>query len=180
MDIKDRFEKINQDYKDYYKESFLRKGMLPMKNTELGIWGYSLGEEVFELFNKIGLDRKKSFLDLGSGDGVVVNIASLFTKAEGIEIDAELVGVSNDIKKKHKLSNASFLQKDFMKHDISKYDLLFIYPDKRLNEVEEKLAKEMKGYLLFAGYHFHPTNLKKVKSFTVNGNLFTVYGNKIK
>ena len=65
MDINDKFQRINQDYKEYYKESFLRKGMLPMKNTELGIWGYSLGEEVFELFNKIGLDKKKNFLDLG-------------------------------------------------------------------------------------------------------------------
>lgn len=178
MDIKGISAKIDADYKEHYREAYLRKGKLAMKNTELGIWGYSLGDELFSLFEKMNLDKYKNFVDLGSGDGVAVNMAALFTKAEGIEIDKELVERSLEVKNKYKLTRASFLSNDFMNHDLSKYDVIFIYPDKRVNDVEEKLIKEMKGILVFAGYHFHPTNLKKVKSYTINGNLFTIYSNK--
>jgi len=67
--------------------------------------------------------------DLGSGDGKIAMIASLFTKAAGIEFDEELVKVSNQMKKKLNL-DVKFIQGDFMQSDISKYDVIFINPDK--------------------------------------------------
>ena len=168
-------KKINDEYSAYYKE-LLSKGRFPMKETPLGFWGYSLGDEIVELFTILNLGQYTHFLDLGSGDGKVVNLAALFTKATGIEADKELIEKSNAVKQKFGLSKASFVLGDFMQHDLSQYDILFIYPDKRMHEIEEKLIKEMKGILIFQGLHFHPLRLKKVKEFYAGTNLITIYG----
>ena len=98
--LDNQFQSIVKEYDQYYK-SLLQKGRLPLKSTAKGFWGYSIAEEVYELFKKIKLEQYKSFVDLGSGDGKVVLIASLFTKAIGIEIDEELVRKSEEMKAKH-------------------------------------------------------------------------------
>jgi len=171
-----KFRQIDQEYSGFYKE-LMRKGRFPMKETSLGYWGYSIGHEVFELFQKVGLSRCKSFIDLGSGDGKVVNIAALFTNATGIEPDRELIDKSLQVKHKFGLDKARFLQGNFMSHDLSQYDLLYIYPDKRMHELEDKLLKEMKGRLIVIGLHFLPLRLKKESEFFVGLNKVTIYTN---
>ncbi|MFH1053715.1 MAG: hypothetical protein V1740_04860 [Candidatus Woesearchaeota archaeon] len=172
--MEQKFHEINGEYTRFYG-NFLKNGKFPMKETKLGFWGYSIGNEVFELFKKIGLQNYQNFLDLGSGDGKVVNIASLFTNSVGVEVDEELVGISNEIRESLGLKKASFLNEDFMNLDISKYEILYLYPDKRINEIESKLLREMNGILLFVGLHFHPMRLKKIKEFYIGTNLVTVY-----
>ena len=67
-------------------------------------WNASIAGEVYEAFKKIKLNKFKNFLDIGSGDGKVVMIASLFCKnAEGIEIDKSLHNKSVQIKNKFKI-----------------------------------------------------------------------------
>jgi hypothetical protein len=81
------FNQIKKEYDDFYRR-LLRSGKLPMRSTEKGFWNASISDEVYETFKRIGLQKFKSFLDIGSGDGKVVLIASLFCRtAEGIEID---------------------------------------------------------------------------------------------
>ena len=81
------FNEIKKEYDNFYR-SLLRIGRLPMWSTEKGFWNASIAEEVYEVFKKIKLNQFKNFLDVGSGDGKVVFIASLFCKnADGIEID---------------------------------------------------------------------------------------------
>ena len=172
-------EKINREYSLFYNK-LLSKGRFPMRETPLGYWGYSIGEEIVELFKAINLQQYSSFVDLGSGDGKVVNLASLFTHATGIEADRELIDKSLEVKKKFGLDKAEFIHGDFMYHTLSGYDLLFIYPDKRLTEVEEKLLKEMRGYLIVMGLHFHPLRLKKERSFYVGTNLVSMFSNQFK
>ena len=74
-----QFAEIKKEYDDFYK-SFLRKGKLPLWSTEQGFFGGVIADEVYEAFKKIKLDKNTSFIDLGSGDGKVVLIASLFCK----------------------------------------------------------------------------------------------------
>ena len=170
------FSLIKKEDDDFYR-NLLREGRLPMRSTSKGFWNASVSGEVYEAFKRIGLQKFKSFLDIGSGDGKVVLIASLFCKnAEGIEIDSLLHDKAEEIRKKFGIENAAFHNKDFFEHDISKYDALFIAPDAPLERgVESKLIREMQGRLIHYGSHFHPNSLKKESSFLVNGTLASVY-----
>jgi len=98
------------------------------RKTKVGYWAMSNPEQVFELFNRLNLKGFKSFVDLGSGDGVVVAVASLFTSADGIEADASLHSSAVEMRKrsglKYGLKNA-----DYLEEDLSGYDFIFMNPD---------------------------------------------------
>src|SRR3989338_7922035 len=97
---------IRKEYDNFYRE-LLRKGKLPMWSTEKGFWNAAIADEVYEAFKKIKLNQFRNFLDIGSGDGKVVLIASLFCQnAEGIEIDEFLHNKAIDMQRKLGLNNA--------------------------------------------------------------------------
>ena len=170
------FHQIKAEYDNFY-QSLLRWGKLPMRGTSKGFWNASISEEIYEAFRRIGLHKFNNFLDIGSGDGKVVLIASLFCKnAEGIEIDNLLHGKAVEVKNKLKIHNAVFHNKDFFEHDFSKYDALFIAPDTPMERgLENKLLREMEGRLIHYGHHFQPRFLKRERSFIINGSLISVY-----
>lgn len=171
-----KFTKIKREYDDFYR-SLMKRGRLPMWSTEKGFWNASVADEVFEAFKRIRLGKFSNFLDVGSGDGKVVLIASLFCKnAAGVEIDELLHHKALEMQSKLKISNAAFHNKDFFEHNFSKYDILFSAPDAPFERgLETKLLGEMKGKLIHYGHHFHPANLKKESSFAVNGTLVSIY-----
>ena len=173
------FSKIKKEYDHFYR-SLLKDGKLPMRSTSKGFWNASIADEVYESFKKLELSKFKNFLDIGSGDGKVVLIASLFCKnAEGIEIDNFLHNKAVEIKSKLKLNNAILHNKDFFVHDFSKYDVLFLAPDAPMERgLENKLLNEMKGKLIHYGHHFQPKFLQKENDFLVNGNLISVYSSQ--
>ncbi|MBS3100619.1 hypothetical protein J4204_00625 [Candidatus Woesearchaeota archaeon] len=170
------FAQIKTEYDNFYRE-MLRKGKLPMRSTAKGFWNASISEEIYDAFRRIGLRKFNNFLDIGSGDGKVVLIASLFCKnAEGVEIDNLLHSRAVEVKNNLKINNAVFHNKDFFQHDFSEYDALFIAPDTPMERgLENKLLKEMKGWLIHYGHHFQPRFLKREHSFLVNGTLVSVY-----
>ena len=170
------FINIKNEYDKFYK-SLLRSGKLPMWTTSKGFWNSSIPDEVYEIFRRINLNKFRSFLDIGSGDGKVVMIAAMFCeKAEGIEIDAFLHSKASEIKEKFGIENAAFHNKDFFQHDFSAYDVLFLSPDAPMERgMEDKLLKEMKGKLIHYGHHFRPRFLNKEDGFLVNGTLVSVY-----
>ena len=170
------FSQIKKEYDDFYR-SLLKGGRLPMWSTEKGFWNAAIADEIYEAFKKIRLSQFKNFLDIGSGDGKVVLIASLFCQnAEGVEIDNFLHNKAVQIQRKVGLNNVSLHNKDFFNHDFSKYDILFLAPDTPLERgLENKLLKETKGKLIHYGHHFHPRFLKREDSFLINGNLVTLY-----
>ena len=176
--LKDKkFEELAQAYNNFYKK-FLKKGKMPLRDTEVGIWGVSISENIYEFFKKINLNKYKNFLDLGSGDGKVVLIASLFTKATGIEYDKELYDESIKIRDKLKLK-CDFIQGDFLKHDFNKYDIIFINPDKGFHKgTEDKLLKELNGKLIVYNFVFAPRFLKKGKKYWFDQTPVTVYTKK--
>jgi hypothetical protein len=179
MQRKKIFEGIKKEYDDFYK-SLLSQGKMPVRDTEVGIWGISAADNVFNFFKKIKLNRYKNFLDLGSGDGKVVLIASLFTNAAGIEYDKELAEKSTEIRDKLKLK-CELIQGDFLKYDWSKYDIIFINPDKGFHKgTEDKLLKELNGKLFVYNFVFEPRFLKKGKKYWFNETPVTVYTSKQK
>ena len=170
-----RFLQIKREYDDFDR-SLLQQGRLPMRDTGIGFWNASLSSEIFELFSKLKLQKYNHFLDLGSGDGRVVMIASLFTEATGIEIDRELLNKSLEMQRMLDLKNVRFVHKNFMEHNISEHDMVFISPDKPMYRgLEEKLLDELNGHLLVYGHHFHPTLLQKKKEFHLDTNYAALY-----
>jgi len=161
-------------YDNYYKSLF-KIGKLPLRSTKLGFWGPAVHEELWDLFiGYLNLYSARSFIDLGSGDGKVVLLASLFTDAHGIEGDEQLHSVAQKMAQHFKLP-ATFSCGDYMYHDLSKYDVIFLHPDKPNPALEKKLIKEMKGKLVVYGYEFHPTSLKQIRSFKVGGTPIGIY-----
>lgn len=172
--MEEKLEQIKAEYDKFYK-SFLKKGKLPMGDTEVGFWGTAIAGDIFKIFQKIELQKFRNFIDLGSGDGKVVLIASLFTKAAGIEFDGDLHKKAVEIMDRLKLK-AELIKGDFMKHDISKYDLVFINPDKPFNKgLEKKLRKELKGMLVVYNVVYHPDSMKKCKTYWMEQTPATVY-----
>lgn len=168
------FQKIETFYIQHYHELKTR-GVHPYKQTEKGFWFSSVSSEVFDLFRTIKLEQFNHFADLGSGDGKVAFIASLFTKSTGIECDEELVKRSIQIKEKLGLENVQFVKGDFLKEELSSYDILFIYPDSPLIRLEQKILKEFEGNLIVCGGMFLPEKLIKKKVVYINNAAFGIY-----
>jgi len=87
-------------------------------------------------------------IDLGSGDGVIVLTAAKQFKASGVgvEIDPELVKLSNDAARKLGVADrASFLQQDVLQADLSKASVVMLYllPDMML-KLRAKFFSELK------------------------------------
>ncbi len=155
------YHEIKAEYDAYYKH-LLMTGIPLYRDTKLGTWGKAIIEEVHEIFKNIKLDKYSNFLDLGSGDGCVTLIASLFTEAYGVECDKELIDASVNIRDSLNL-NANFVHADFNKFDINEFDVIFIHPDKPFHRGLEKIFENYNGMLIVYGEHFLPTNLKLIK-----------------
>ncbi|MFC1768340.1 hypothetical protein ACFLZX_01125 [Nanoarchaeota archaeon] len=171
------YQTIEETYKSFYK-ALLEKGKLPLKDTGKGFWNAADTKTIYELLSKIG--RHNSFIDLGSGDGKVVLLASMFAKkAVGIEYDPELHSKASEILKKLNARNTQLINDDFKNQSIKGFDYVFLNPDKPLfrDEVEKKLHSELTGKLILFGPHFHPMSLNKVKEFFVNDIMVSIYEN---
>lgn len=174
------FGLIKKEYESYYTK-LMRSGKFPLRPTKFGYWGYSAIKDVFEVFKKFDLKRYKNFIDLGSGDGKVVLVASLFTDAAGFELDRELfkksIEIKNNVLKKIELNEIKILNKDYLDEDLSKYEVIYHYPDKPMHEVENKLLKEMNNsaILIHYGNYFFPLQLKLIKKIDFNGMGVGIY-----
>lgn len=167
-----------QHIKDLYDEfrlELLHKGRLPMRETPVGFWGTSIVDEIISIFRHVHLQKYSHFLDLGSGDGRVALVASLFTKSAGIEMDLPLFNKSLEMKGKLGIET-EFFHGDFMQHDISRYDMVFCYPDKPLYMgLRDKLRNELTGKLILYGRLPDNCNLRQLESFRVNGTSVGIY-----
>ena len=175
----EHFENVKQVYDDFYKFLLVKHGMYPVKDTGIGYWGVSVSDEVYQIFDKMNLSSYNHFLDLGSGDGKVVMIASLFTQSTGIEFDPWLHHVALDVKDKlfhvPKTSRARFLNGDFHNHDLSAYDVLFLNPDQKSSLLDNKIKNEFNGKLIAYGPYNHPENFNQEETFDVSGTPVTIY-----
>jgi len=103
---------------------------------------------------RIKLPQDTKFIDLGSGDGrIVVWAAKNGAQAEGIEFNPYLSLFSRvNILLRGQLGKANILNKDFTRHDYSKYNVVYMYIFPRyMNMVKEKLFNELpKGAMIIS------------------------------
>ena len=169
------FKKIQTAYQDFYQSLELSQNTPPYRNTKSGMWATSPAEEVYRAFCHFELDQYCHMADLGSGDGIVVAIASLFTRATGYELDEWLYQQSIKFGNSLNLSKATFLRTDFLQASLTSYDLLYLYPDKPFYELEERLHSTWRGRLLVNGPHFPPRRLKKMVESPASVGRFALY-----
>lgn len=148
---------------------------LEYRSTGSGMWAVSDPEEVYRAFCYFHLNRYERMADLGSGDGRVSLIGSLFTQTTGYETDEELYRKSVEIRDRLKIENVIFIQEDYLLADLSPYDMLYLYPDKPFYALEEKLRTLWQGRLLVYGPHFPPSHLKKVAESPPEVGKFVLY-----
>ena len=171
MDIR-KFERIRGEYTK--RRSRLILAGRSQRPTSNGYWATSNPSQVFELFKKINLQDYGRFVDLGSGDGVVVAIASLFTKATGIESDEKLHEDAVKMRGMLKL-DCKFINSDYLEQDLSVYDIIFINPDNYFHVLEKKLVENFKGKIVITDNIFRPLTLIQSKNISVMGAAYSVY-----
>lgn len=170
MDLYDKFKLIEAHF-NKLDEAARSKDIKLHFDTSYGIWGPSSMLDVFELFSKMSLDEKKGFVDLGSGDGRIALVASLFTDSLGIEGDESLDAIAKSAKETlisriPELTRASFINGDYTQQDLSKYEILFTFCDHAWNaDFERKLQRECRGVLLSYNRIFLPQILRKGKTY---------------
>lgn len=172
------FNQLKQEYQNFDREN-IKQFRLVVRDTEKGIWGPADLETCFKFFRKIKLKNFKNFIDLGSGDGRIVLLASLFTNSTGIEFDPDLHQVAKKINQKLRLK-ANLIKGDFLKHNLKDYDIIFINPDNGFHKgLEDKLIKEMSPKTRLYVYNnvFLPRFLKKGKTYHLGNAPIITYRN---
>lgn len=162
----ERFSEIKAYYDTRDRSTIKASGML-VRDTSFGIWGTTHLDDAFTFFTRIRLERFTRFVDLGCGDGRVVLVASLFTRAAGIEGDAELFCVASEAKAALGV-DADIRQGDYLAEPLDAYDCIFMFADKRFEpELVAKLQREFSGYLFVYNKLFAPDGLAQGKTYWV-------------
>jgi hypothetical protein len=129
-------------------------GAVPYRLTSRGAWAASRAPHVFSFFRRVGLNQYDSFLDLGSGDGIVACIAGLFTRSVGIEIDPGLCRLAQRAARElHLADSVSFICGNYLELPIRRATCLYHYPDKPMDDLA-RLLTNWDGVFLIYGPHF--------------------------
>lgn len=151
-----RSEEFRKIYK-YYAELYKIHDEVPYRSTSGGMWAVSRPVSIYYFFQKLNLQGRRLFIDAGSGDGVVVAVASIFTNAVGIEIDPELCTLAAQAYRTLDLANASVICGNYLTLNIYYADTIYIYPDKPFDPLADLLkSKNWSGELWVYGLHFPP------------------------
>ena len=153
------YKEILDEYNKQDRKQSEKEGNV-IKFTEKGFFVPSSIRQVYSFFNHINLEKYRNFIDLGAGDGRIALLASIFTKSSGIEVNEELYKKS--IRNKHWLGlDANLMEGNYMEHDISQYDVVYMYPDDVIGpELNRKLKSELKGDLILFTNTFLPKGLE--------------------
>ena len=169
------FNKIKQAYKEH-DDNLLRNGRLPMRSTEKGFWGTTNLDDLYAWLERMDFPQRTRFLDLGSGDGRVVLVAALFVDAMGIEDDNKLLEHGRKVAELLEL-DYPVEQGDYNNQDLTRYDVLFMYPDQRFDALKDKLLRELRGTLYLYHDTYHPYFLVKGPTTWIGQIPFFTYSN---
>ncbi len=170
------FGSIYRTYEQFYK-SLKRQGLMPYSLTARGAWATSRPVHVFRFFQLAQMEKYRKVIDLGSGDGVVAHLASLFTSSVGIEIDESLCATARGISRQLGIPHTvEFLCEDYLQYDFrsSGADCLYIYPHMPIQILEERL-QHWQGTVLIYGPHFKPKTLKTLQEFKCGRERMIIY-----
>ena len=168
------FKELVSTYQRFY-ESLRGRGDFPYRSTSSGMWAVSDAKMVYHAFCFFQLSRYTHMAELGSGDGIVALIGSLFTRVTGYETDEELYLKSLEVRNELNLIRASFFRQNYLGADLSPYDLIYLYPDKPFYALEERLHPAWRGHLLIHGPHFPPRYFRELAETPSSIGRFVLY-----
>jgi hypothetical protein len=136
-----------------------QSGQGPYRMTSRGAWATSRIAHVYYFLKRLGLDRDRLFIDLGSGDGLVACVAGLFTRSVGIEADPDLCRTAAEaVQFLGMTDRVRIVCGDYLTMNLQRADCLYLYPDKPFAPLEQILAS-WPGRLLVYGPHIAPKQL---------------------
>lgn len=172
--MEQKFKEI-KDYFDKLDEAHSTSGKKLVFETEKGIFGTSDLDTIYEFFKKIDPEPTDVFVDIGSGDGRVVLVASLFCQAIGVEYDEKLAEES----KAHADEIGRIVRivcDDYENYDYSQANTLFSYADHFFTPAFiERLKDEFKGKLYVYQGVFLPEGIKKGPTIWAKGTPIISY-----
>jgi len=127
--------------------------------TSRGAWAASRIAHVHYFFKRLGLEKDRLFIDLGSGDGLVACVAGLFTRSIGIEADPDLCRTALEAIRSLRMNHrVEIICGDYLTMNLQRADCLYLYPDKPFMPLEALLTS-WPGRLLVYGPHIPPKHL---------------------
>jgi len=182
---KQRFQEIKRFY-EKQDQLLLKKQIMLGFDTGIGFWAPTDLDDLVILFKKLFSKKEhQNFCDLGSGDGRVCLVASLFgfKNIIGIEQDMDLHKKGLEAKKllpKNNHTEVKLLKTDFTKLDDSKkFDkqgYFFIAPDKPFfRDLESSIKYDLKGTLIVNSFEFLPEKLDKIEELITGTSKFSIF-----
>jgi hypothetical protein len=151
--------KISAHFRSRHRERFGDEG--PYKMTPKGAWAASDPDALVFFFRRLSLETCRLFCDLGSGDGLAVCCAALFTRAVGIEADRELCREASASAHALLLPHPTlFVCADYTRLRPHRADCLYLYPDKPPTDLHRLVPPDWRGRLLIYGPHFPPRGFR--------------------
>lgn len=139
-------------------------------------------EELNEIFEKAGLQRGMTFIELGCGDGRVVRSAvkRLGVKGIGIDINPILILIARSISYFKKIENITFIRENVLRSDLSKGDVIYIYLFPLLvQKLKNKILNGTKKPVTIIAHGFAIDYLKEYKYDEIKGKHFKTYYYKL-
>jgi len=131
-----------------------------------------------EILKKAKVKDGMRFLELGSGTGRIVSMATeqYQIKGVGVEINPILFLGANLRKWFFKHKNVSFLRKDVCDVSFKDYDIIYLYLfPKLIDKLEAKIRKECKKGTVIISHGFRISGLKNTLTQTMEGNPFKTF-----
>lgn len=131
-----------------------------------------------EILAAIPLKPNQVFYDLGSGDGRVVRMAvkKYQVKGVGVEINPLLYFWSKFLKRIQRLSNITFLRKNFFDINLSSAEVIFVFLlPKTLKKLKEKFQKECQKNTLIISHGFPIDGWEKYLVKKIYRSSFSTY-----
>lgn len=114
-------------------------------------------KEISDILSRLNLNKGQTFLELGSGDGRVIHLASkkYQVSATGVDINPILIWYSRIVAKIKKIK-ANFICQNIFKTDLTQADIIFLFmmPDV-LVKLKPKLKKETKKGVRIVSHGFY-------------------------
>src|SRR5258706_4665693 len=189
-DIGAKIQAIASIYGEFYKKDLRVSGWRKQEpdgtfyidrqtGGETGIFEPSNIWDLVEIFMKENIQPGDKILDLGSGDGRVLAVASLFgAEVTGYEFDEKLYGLANEVLDKiarTSIENAPLIDRskiklfrgDFFKADFNQFKFIFYYDQSNKNReaVVEKVLTQPNQNIRFLVYRIQNFGSPVWKSF---------------
>jgi SAM-dependent methyltransferase len=131
-----------------------------------------------EILKQANLKPNKKFIDLGCGDGRVVQQAVQLYKVKGTGIDINPIVLlkAKFIAKIKKISNINYKRGNIFKTNLNEYDYIYLFlMPKLINELENKLNNALKNNSTIISHGFKIEYMTKYLNKKINNITFPTY-----